>query len=141
MRSMEGQAKPAIDSDLAEIRDWVQRGETGFPVVPAPAYATKHGTPYLRTPGVALLARPQVAMQNLADFLGGFKPELNFAQYIDDPTPLPPAAQLCKTAGQICYASLGVKRTMNAEAERYFQNIKESGHGSVLEHAVFSFLL
>jgi len=137
---MEGQAKPAIDSDLAEIRDWVQRGETGFPVVPAPAYATKHGTPYLRTPGVALLARPQVAMQNLADFLGGFKPELNFAQYIDDPTPLPPAAQLCKTAGQICYASLGVKRTMNAEAERYFQNIKESGHGSVLEHAVFSFL-
>ncbi|HZT44101.1 MAG TPA: FAD-dependent thymidylate synthase [Chthonomonadaceae bacterium] len=137
---MEEQVTPTTDSDLAEIRGWVQRVETGFPVVPAPSYATERGTPYLRTPGVALLARPQVAIENLADFLGGFNPDLNFAQYLDDPTPLPPAAQLCKAAGQICYASFGPKRTMNADAVRYFQNMKESGHGSVLEHAVFSFL-
>ena len=28
-----------------------------------------------------------------------------------------------------------------SDAERYFRNIKESGHGSVLEHANYSFLL
>src|SRR4029077_20385238 len=67
-------------------------------------------------------------------------PELHFAQYLDDPTPLPPGALVCKTAGQLCYASFSRKRTYNADADRYFANIKESGHGSVLEHANFSFL-
>lgn len=30
---------------------------------------------------------------------------------------------------------------MNDQAERYFRNIKDSGHGSVLEHAGYTFLL
>lgn len=126
--------------DFAEVRGWVQRAEEGFPRVPSPAYATERGTPYLRAPGVALLAKPQVALDNLSDFLGGFAPELHFAQYLDDPTALPPAAQVCKAAGQLCYASFAPKRTLNADAARYFKNIKESGHGSVLEHAAFTFL-
>ncbi|HZP81552.1 MAG TPA: FAD-dependent thymidylate synthase [Chthonomonadaceae bacterium] len=136
----EGQREVAADADFAEARGWVRNAEAGFPLVPSPAYATERGTPYLRVPGVALLAKPAVHIGNLADFLGGFNPELDFLQYLDDPTPLPPAAQLCKTAGQLCYASFGPKRTLNARADRYFANIKESGHGSVLEHANFTFL-
>jgi thymidylate synthase (FAD) len=87
-----------------------------------------------------MLARPQVSIAGMADFLGGFSADLNFAQYLDDPTELPPGAQLCKTAGQVCYASFGVKRTYNADAARYFRNIMESGHGSVLEHASYTLL-
>ena len=125
---------------LEEVRGLVQGIETGFPLISSPAFTTSGGTAYLKAPGVAMIARPQVQVSNLADFLGGFSPELNFAQYLDDPTLLPPGTQVCKVAGQTCYASFGVKRTYNSEAERYFANIKESGHGSVLEHANFTFL-
>jgi thymidylate synthase (FAD) len=129
------------DNVAAEARAWIENVETGFPIVPSPVYTTERGTPYLRTPGVALLSRPEVYVPNLADFLGGFDPKLEFPQYLDDPTPLPPGTQLCKTAGQVCYASFAPKRTYNKDADRYFRNIKESGHGSVLEHANYSFLL
>jgi len=47
---------------------------------------------------------------------------------------------LCKIAGQVCYMSFGPKRTFNAQANRYFDNLKSSGHGSVFEHANFSLL-
>jgi thymidylate synthase (FAD) len=128
------------DERFSEIRAAVQQSESGFHFLPSPALTTEAGTPDLRVPGVAMLSRPEVHVGNLADFLGGFSPELNFPQYLDDPTPLPPGAQLCKTAGQVCYASFGPKRTYNADAARYFHNIVESGHGSVLEHANYSFL-
>ena len=120
--------------------NWLQNAETGYPSIASPAYATEQGTAYLKTPGVALLARPQVHMANFADFLGGFDPQLNFPAYLNDPDELAPGAQICKAAGQLCYASFSPKRTMNANAERYFNNIKESGHGSVLEHANYTFL-
>jgi thymidylate synthase (FAD) len=129
------------ETNEAAARGLVVSAETGFPLVPSPAYATeRRGTPYLRAPGVTLLARPEVNVANIADFLGGFDPKLEFPQYLDDPTPLPPGAQICKTAGQLCYASFTPKRTWNEKAERYFHNIKESGHGSVLEHANYTFL-
>lgn len=124
------------------VRGWVEQAETGFPVIRSPIRTTAQGTPYLCAPGVALIARPQVQLGSLRDLLGGFDagdPELNFTQYLDDPTPLPPGAQVCKMAGQLCYASFGVRRTYNDNAERYFNNIKESGHGSVLEHANYTF--
>ena len=114
--------------------------ETGFPRVTSPAYRTGRGTSYLRVPGVTMLAKPQVNLSGMADFLGGFDPALDFLQYLDDPTELPDGAQICKTAGQLCYASFSPKRTMNAKADRYFDNIKESGHGSVLEHANYTLL-
>lgn len=126
---------------LSDPTTWAQGSETGLPFLPAPTYSTAQGTPYLRTPGVAVLARPAVALHNMADFLGGFAPELEFAEYLQDPGPLPPGAHLCKAAGQLCYASFSPRRTRNADADRYFRNIRESGHGSVLEHASFSCLL
>lgn len=123
-----------------ELRTQIAGAETGFPFIPAPVLFTKQGTPYLQRPGVHLIAKPHVALHSMHDFLEGFPPELEFPAYLDDPTPLPPGTQLCKVAGQLCYASFGPRRTKNVAAEQYFKNIKESGHGSVLEHAYFTFL-
>lgn len=48
------------------------------------------------------------------------------------------AEQLCETAGRLCYMSFGKGRKSNAE---YMANIIESAHGSVLEHAVWNFVI
>jgi thymidylate synthase (FAD) len=44
-------------------------------------------------------------------------------------------------AGQVCYSSFGPRRTTNENAAAYFERLTSAGHGSVLEHATFSFLL
>lgn len=118
-------------------------GETpnSFPAIHAPVFKSAQNTPYLTAPGVVLIAKPQVELAGVRNFLEGFDSGLGFTSYLDDATPLASGAQLCKIAGQTCYASFSPKRTMNREAGRYFKNIMESGHGSVLEHANFSFLL
>jgi thymidylate synthase (FAD) len=112
-----------------------------FPYVNPEVYETKTGLTYLREPGVAVLSVPRVEFTGLQSFLNGFHRELQFYQYLNDPTPLEPAESLCKVAGQLCYLSFGPNRTTNEFAEAYFQNIKESGHGSVLEHANISVLM
>ena len=114
---------------------------SGFAVIDSPVYASPGGTSYLVKPGVVVLARPTVNLQGIAGFLDGFDETLHFSEYLDDPTRLPDGAQLCKIAGQVCYMSFGPKRTLNAQATRYFDNLKSSGHGSVFEHANFSLLL
>src|SRR5918998_1029616 len=113
----------------------------GFPVIHTPVYHTRAGTTYLRAPGVVMLARPRTNVAGLAGFLEGFDPELGFPAYLEDPTPLPDSSQLCKTAGQVCYSSFGPRRTTNENAAAYFERLTSAGHGSVLEHASFSFLL
>lgn len=75
----------------------------GFPALHSPVYHTGRGTPYLRTPGVVMLARPQTNVAGLGGFLEGFDPELRFPEYLEDPTQLPDSSQLCKTAGQTCF--------------------------------------
>ena len=113
----------------------------GFPAVPSPVYRTRAGTTYLRVPGVVMLARPRTNVAGLGGFLEGFDPDLGFPAYVEDPTWLPDSSQLCKTAGQLCYASFGPRRTTNENAAAYFERLTSAGHGSVLEHANFSFLL
>jgi thymidylate synthase (FAD) len=113
----------------------------GFPAIHTPVHHTKSGTPYLRSPGVIMLARPRTNVAGLAGFLEGFDPDLRFPEYLDDPTRLPYSSQLCKTAGQTCYMSFGLRRTTNENAAAYFERLTSAGHGSVLEHANFSFLL
>ena len=113
----------------------------GFPAVHSPVYHTGVGTPYLKKPGVVMLARPQTNVAGLSGFLEGFDPGLRFPEYLDDHTELPGSSQLCKTAGQLCYASFGPRRTRNENAAAYFERLTSAGHGSVLEHASFSFLL
>ena len=113
----------------------------GFPAVHSPVYRTRAGTTYLRVPGVVMLARPRTNVAGLGGFLEGFDPDLGFPAYVEDPTWLPDSSQLCKTAGQLCYASFGPRRTTNENAAAYFERLTSAGHGSVLEHANFSFLL
>src|SRR5215210_3399829 len=113
----------------------------GFPAIHSPVYHTEAGTPYLRRPGVVVLARPQTNVAGLGGFLEGFDPDLRFPEYVEDPTELPDSTQLCKTAGQVCYASFGPRRTTNENAAAYIERLTSAGHGSVLEHASFSFLL
>lgn len=114
---------------------------SGFATIHSEVHSSSKGIPYLRKPGVAVLARPSVQIAGLTGFLQGFDPSLNFSDYINDPTTLPDGAQLCKIAGQVCYMSFGRMRSMNAQAKRYFDNLKSSGHGSVFEHANYSLLL
>ena len=85
----------------------------GFPAIHSQVHHTEGGTPYLKTPGVVVLARPRTNVAVLGGFLEGFNPELNFAGYVNDPTLLPDSSQLCKTAGQVCYGSFGPRRTRN----------------------------
>ena len=113
----------------------------GFPVIHSSVSHTERGTPYLKAPGVVMLARPRTNVAGLAGFLEGFDPELRFPEYLDDPTRLPDSTQLCKTAGQTCYMSFGPRRTKNENAAAYIERLTSAGHGSVLEHASFSFLL
>jgi thymidylate synthase (FAD) len=113
----------------------------GFPAIHSPVFHTGEGTAYLKAPGVVMLARPRTNVAGLAGFLEGFDPALGFLAYLDDPTRLPDSSQLCKTAGQLCYASFGPRRTTNENAAAYFERLTSAGHGSVLEHASFSFLL
>ena len=113
----------------------------GFPMIHSPVFHTGARTAYLKAPGVVMLARPRTNVAGLAGFLEGFDPELGFLSYLDDRTPLPDSSRLCKTAGQVCYASFGPRRTTNENAAAYFERLTSAGHGSVLEHASFSFLL
>lgn len=115
--------------------------QNGFPHLHSAVAHTESGTPYLQAPGVVLISRPQVEIGGMRGFLEGYDPELGFTDYLDDPTELSGGARLSKTAGQVCYSSFGPKRTRNEKAQRYFDNLSSSGHGSVYEHASFSFLL
>lgn len=47
--------------------------------------------------------------------------------------------KLCEIAGRVCYMSFAKPRPGGNSA--YLQNILDSGHGSVLEHAVFNLLI
>ena len=119
----------------------VETKEGYLPAIDSEVFLTPNATPYLKTPGVAMIAVPRVDIRGLKGFLSGFPRDYGFIEYLDDPTPLPPAEDLCKTAGQACYMSFGPGRTQNKDAERYFENMISSGHGSVLEHANFSFFI
>lgn len=120
-------------------------------------HATPAGTLYLKEPGVALIAKPDFIPQGATKFVNSFEDEFDAVEYendwYDDEQHRHPeadmqhyrkiddGAELCKFAGQTCYLSFGEKRTKNDEAKRYFDNIKSSGHGSVLEHANYSFIV
>lgn len=115
--------------------------DAGLPALHSEVRHTAAGTPYLCEPGVVMIARPATDLAGMRPFLEGFDDALGFAGYLDDPGELPPSSQLCKVAGQLCYASFGPRRTHNARAAAYFERLVSAGHGSVLEHSAFSFLV
>jgi len=113
-----------------------------FPGFVAKPHETGAGQRYFIEPGVVLLARPEFNRGPLGAFLDGFPSELGFNDFMqDEPIRDQAGTELIKTAGQLCYMSFGTNRTKNADAQKYIDNILKSGHGSVLEHAQYSFLI
>lgn len=112
-----------------------------FPFIESKPFFTKNGTPYLKKSGIALISKPDVNLLGMKAFLSGFPADYKFEDYLKDPLELPSAERLTKLAGQTCYMSFAPGRTWNKDAQKYFDNIVTSGHGSVLEHANFTFLL
>jgi len=116
---------------------------------------TSNGTPYLKDPGIALVAMPRFLPEEATRFVNSFGDVFDAEDYENDwfldkqnvaddhSLALDDGSALCKFAGQTCYLSFGEKRTRNSEEEvkRYFDNIKQSGHGSVLEHAYYSMIV
>jgi thymidylate synthase (FAD) len=143
---MTEQTKPAMTPE-ALFDAWGGMTINSYPVFPAYPKQTKEGSLYFTDPGVALIGRTVCRLDAIKPFLAGFDDELGFREYLEDP-PITDsmgyrqdAANLIKFAGQLCYMSLGPKRSMNEAAKEYLDKIKTSGHGSVLEHASFSFLV
>lgn len=106
---------------------------------------TAKGTPYLTAPEVVIVAATE--WQHVENCLDKdfIEPLFPSNDYFDE-APVESStgtngAQLSKFAGQLCYLSFGAQRTRNAQASEYLRHIKESGHGSVLEHVNYSVLL
>ena len=110
-----------------------------FPAIHPPVCHTEKGTHYLQSPGIVLIGKTDVDLSGVQPYLDGFDKELEFERYLQDPQIATPEA-LLKFSGQLCYMSLGPKRTWNCDSPKYLQHIKQSGHGSVLEHLNLSFL-
>lgn len=108
-----------------------------WPSAHAQVFTTEAGTRYLRSPGAVVIAQTCTNLDNVGPYLD----EFGFGEYLDDPTLLPDAEALTKFGGQLCYMSLGKQRTTNENASNYFEHIKDSGHGSVVEHASASVLI
>lgn len=129
-----------------------------LPAFTPDVYHTAIGTPYLKQPGVALVAMPRFLPLEATHFVSSFGDTFDAADYENDwyenPADLDgvdghsnlkidDGAALCKFAGQTCYLSFGEKRTRNDPdgVKKYFDNILSSGHGSVLEHAYYSMVV
>ncbi len=112
----------------------------GWPLIESTVYFTDEGVRYLRSPGVILLSKPNTNIENIRGYLEGYGED--FLGYLDDDTRILTSGEaLVKFAGQTCYCSFGPKRTFNNRVAEYLLNLKKSGHGSVFEHANYSFLL
>ena len=110
----------------------------GLPSIHSFAQKSEKGTAFLQAPGVVMIGKTGADLGYLAHFLE----EMDdfFGGYLEDPNKISDGALLAKFAGQLCYLSLGEKRTKNDRADAYFGHIIESGHGSILEHVSYSFL-
>ncbi len=85
----------------------------------------------IREPQVYIIGR-QIVPQ---DQLDAFLTDNDFTWQTDTTVP---AEQLVEIAGRLCYTSYGKGRKSNQD---YIRHILEVGHGSVIEHAVWSFLI
>ena len=95
---------------------------TGTPEPPPVAVVTK--------PRVVLVGRQEVVDAGTAQFLSDHG--LEWTSDTDNAAEL-----LAEAGGRLCYMSFGKGRRSNRD---YLSNIITSGHGSVLEHAVWNFI-
>ena len=100
------------------------------------------------TPSVFLVARPSVDVEGMRAYLE----DVGGASWLErslgevEGSPAKDAELLVEFAGRVCYRSwepglnANVKK-IRTDRHEYFANILRSGHGSVLEHASYSFAL
>ncbi len=95
------------------------------------------------TPQVFLIARPSVDLSGMRGYLD----DVGGSSWLDgrvQEEDIPGAELLAEFAGRICYRSwepgLNANVTrVRTDRQAYFANVMQSFHGSVLEHASFSF--
>jgi thymidylate synthase (FAD) len=97
-------------------------------------------------PGIELIARPSIDLQALERYLKTVGGEEWLDMRRETPDGLNAGQLLIEAAGRACYRSW--KEGLNPNVSRirkdqgeYFLNIMRSGHGSVLEHANYTFIL
>jgi len=96
------------------------------------------------TPEVRLVSRPNPDQDELADYFESVHAQ-EWAEKMDNPNFDANAQDLIEVAGRLCYRSWepglnpNVTRIRTDQA-RYLENILSSEHGSVLEHANFTFI-
>ena len=95
------------------------------------ATAETHTLKIVRDPKVYLVGRQMVSEGELQRFLNDEGVSWSTDTEVG-------AERLAEMAGRVCYMSYGKGRKTNNE---FLQHIIEVGHGSVLEHSVFSFLI
>lgn len=98
-------------------------------------------------PAVHLIARPSLAVEGLRGYLADVGGEGWLERRLDAAGGEPnPAELLVEFGGRACYRSWEPGLNPNvtrvrADQREYFENLLRSAHGSVLEHANFSFAL
>jgi thymidylate synthase (FAD) len=97
------------------------------------------------SPTVFLIARPALVMDGIAGYLDAVGGRAWLDRRRDEAGDAPRAAELLvEFGGRACYRSWEPGLNPNvtrirADQREYFANLLQSGHGSVLEHANFSF--
>jgi thymidylate synthase (FAD) len=97
------------------------------------------------TPSVFILARPALDLDGLRGYLRDVGGEAWLERRIDEAAGAPnPGELLVEFGGRACYRSWEPGLNPNVTKVRtdqraYFENLLRSGHGSVLEHANYSF--
>ncbi|MGI5835798.1 MAG: FAD-dependent thymidylate synthase [Chloroflexota bacterium] len=87
----------------------------------------------IKEPEVYLVGRQVISPEEVDRFLGESGASWSTDADRD-------AESLVELAGRICYMSFGAKQGRKTISD-YLENIIESGHGSVLEHAVWNFVI
>lgn len=98
------------------------------------------------TPEVELIARPSIDFEALERYLKTVGGESWLQMRKEQEEGTNPGQLLIEAAGRACYRSWeeglnpNVKR-IRRDQDQYFTNLMRSGHGSVLEHANYTFIL
>lgn len=94
-------------------------------------------------PTATLIARPSLLIENIAAYLD----EVGGTEWLDAPhrASQSPGEMLAEFAGRICYRSWkpGLNKNVTRvrkDSTEYLQNVIRSEHGSVIEHAQYSFI-
>ncbi|MGH2820403.1 MAG: FAD-dependent thymidylate synthase [Actinomycetota bacterium] len=98
------------------------------------------------TPQVELIARPSVDLQALGRYLKTVGGESWLDMRTTDEAGANPGQLVIEAAGRACYRSWkeGLNpnvRRVRRDQKEYFLNLLRSGHGSVLEHANYTFVI